>query len=182
MKKGQMLSQPFIYIFALILGGLIMIWGFKAIMDLKSVADKGELGQFRKNLESEVEVLYQRGEGTMKPVKILLTKAVKYVCISNPGTDLDCKIKKKGKDEVEDCKGSVAQALKRFNDDKASFYLRLKKQKADDEKVLWFLPLSASDFNGLKLRYAKPESGNPLCYENGAEILMETKVDSVALK
>ncbi|RME55047.1 hypothetical protein D6777_01705 [Candidatus Woesearchaeota archaeon] len=182
MKKGQLMSQPFVYIFALILGGLILVWGFKAIMDLKTVADKGELGQFRKDLETEVNVIYQRSEGTTKPIRILLGKAVKYVCFSNPGTELKCKIKRKKKDEIEDCEGTLAGALKRMNDDKTSFYLRLKNQKPDDNKILWYLPLSSSEMNGLSLKHAKPVEGNPLCYENGGEIILETMTDYVGLR
>ncbi|PIN80909.1 hypothetical protein COV16_00205 [Candidatus Woesearchaeota archaeon CG10_big_fil_rev_8_21_14_0_10_34_8] len=175
MKRGQLLSQPFIYIFALILGALVLVAGFKMIMDLKETADMVEVGEFKSTIESEAKAFYNRGEGSTKSIPISLS-GIKFVCFSNPEEKLNCKFKSKVSDEIKSCPGG----LKAMNDDKPTFQLRLSKETTDN---LWFLPLGTAKKDSFKINFIKPlEGANPLCYQVGSEIIIESKGTHVELR
>jgi len=51
MDKAQIQAMPFIYIFALVVGALILVFGLKYAFSLQSSGEQIELGRFRLDVE-----------------------------------------------------------------------------------------------------------------------------------
>lgn len=174
-KKGQLMSEPFVWIFALIVGALILIWGIKTVMDLKETADTVDLGQFKTKIETIAKSMKNQGEGSSEIVPVKVGAKVKFVCLSNTeATAISCKAK--GKDgTLKDCPGGAA-ALD------PALELRMKSAKNTDN--MWILPFGSSKKDSFKILYITPIAGaNPICYQNGvASIEMETRDTFVEVK
>ncbi len=63
MKKGQLLSQPFTYIFAILVIALIFVFGFNLITKLKTTTCGVENVKFETELKNEIERVYSVGFG-----------------------------------------------------------------------------------------------------------------------
>src|SRR3989344_6662430 len=61
MKNGQMLSQPFTYIFAIVIIALIFLFGFQMIGKLKSTTCNVDNIKFISSMENEIERVYSQG-------------------------------------------------------------------------------------------------------------------------
>ena len=64
MKKGQLLSQPFIYIFAIIVIGLILIFGFRYVGKLLKVGCQVETLGFSQDIQAKVNELVSLSYGS----------------------------------------------------------------------------------------------------------------------
>nr|MBI4156643.1 hypothetical protein [Candidatus Woesearchaeota archaeon] len=87
MKKGQILGMPFVYILALIVGALILIFGVKWIFQLQETASSVQLNKFVDDLRVETEKYYSLDPGSKKQIKLNLPNKVKQLCFK--GTELD---------------------------------------------------------------------------------------------
>lgn len=184
MKKGQLLSQPFVWIFALILGGLILVWGIKTVMDLKEKADLVDLGSFKNEIQSEAKAFYNYGEGSIKTIPASFSGKVKFVCFTDPDnrdkiSKITCRYK------TTDGKLKACPSIKGMNNNDDAIELLL---EDEEKKNMWFLPLGTSVVDSFKINYVKPlekdESGDiyMVCYQNGKDITMEATGTIVALK
>jgi hypothetical protein len=54
MKKGQLLSQPFFYIFAIVVIGLILIFGFRYVNKLLETGCEVEILKFSSDVQKQV--------------------------------------------------------------------------------------------------------------------------------
>ncbi|MDD4878684.1 MAG: hypothetical protein PHO02_06670 [Candidatus Nanoarchaeia archaeon] len=169
-KKGQIMAQPFVYIFALILGALILVWGIKMVYDFLSVANKAEIGQLKDKIDTEVKTYMNYAEGATKPIKLSLPGNIKYLCVSNLESDaVKCKIKK-GTSALVNCPSI---------DNIDATLSGVVKSK---QKNLLFTPFEKAQLmNGkFKIENLKPEGeANPLCYANGATLMLTTMADYV---
>ena len=86
-KRGQLLEQPFIYIFIVIVIGFVVIFGVLKIKDLNEVKEEATYLKFQTDLKDAVGRTYNKNEGTLltfskqssnKP--LLLPKDIKQVC------------------------------------------------------------------------------------------------------
>ena len=85
MKKGSILAQPFVFIMALILMALIIIFGAKSVFQIKKTADIAELNKFIINLDNQVELMYNYNVGSSKDISLNLPTSIEKICFSNPG-------------------------------------------------------------------------------------------------
>ena len=83
MKNGQLLSQPFVYISALIIGALIIIFGARAIGDIDKERKNVELATFITSLRDNVNTYYNFDEGSLKKISLYLPDNVERVCFYN---------------------------------------------------------------------------------------------------
>jgi len=165
-KKGQMLAQPFIYIFALILGALILVWGVKTIIDLREKAQLVEVGKFVKELEAEAKEFYNYEEGATKEISVVLPEKLNYMCLFDAESYKGGECKKKLKDgRLQDC---VVSSLD------PNMGVTLQKDKKNN---LFFVPFSAAKLSKGKfsIPYLKPASPL-LCYTKGSKITITSKV------
>jgi len=80
MNKGELLSQPFIMIFALIVMALILIFGIKSFMDLKTSASTVELAKTVNTLQEEVTRYYNFDLGSSKKISLSVPSTTKKLC------------------------------------------------------------------------------------------------------
>ena len=81
-KKAQLLGQPFIYIFAIIVAALVLVFGTKAILDLKEKQELAELTTFVTKLKEDVAAYYRFDIGSSKELNLNLPRKVKKVCFT----------------------------------------------------------------------------------------------------
>ena len=64
MKKGQLLSQPFFYIFAIVVMGLILIFGFTYVNKLLKTGCEVEILSFVSDVQAKVNEIYSLSYGS----------------------------------------------------------------------------------------------------------------------
>lgn len=169
MKKGQMLSQPFVYIFALIVGGLILVWGGKTVLDLVQTGSQVNVGSFVKSLEEDVAAYKNFGEGSRTARKIDFPQDITYICFLDlEKKPVDCKRKEKDNKFV---KCNAAEL-----DEEFAFQIE------EPNKNVYVLPLDAVKINAFKIDDLKPADGNPFCVRNGVDVEIISKVGYVEVK
>lgn len=80
MKKAQLMSQPFYYIFIIIVIALILIFGFNMINNLIKTQEKAKFIEFKTDFKSSVESVYVKNPGTKISFSLLLPKDAGKVC------------------------------------------------------------------------------------------------------
>lgn len=84
MDKAQIQVMPFIYIFALVVGALILVFGLKYAFSLQASGEQIELGRFRLDVEREVSFIYNLDTGSSSEVKLKTPTRIRSVCFTNP--------------------------------------------------------------------------------------------------
>jgi len=82
-KRGQLMSQPFVMIFALVVGGIILVFGAKLIFDLTKQTNQVQLSKFVNDFKEKIEEYYYLDEGSKETLTVTLPKKVKAICIKN---------------------------------------------------------------------------------------------------
>ena len=78
MKKGQGVSQNFVYIIAIVVVGVILIFGYKVISDVTKNTGKAGLVRFQSSLESSISSISNQ-YGTVKTKEFPIS-GYKKVC------------------------------------------------------------------------------------------------------
>ena len=86
-KKGVEM-QVFTFLFALFLIALILGYGLKSVVRLKSVSEDVDLGDFFFQLRDEVNTMSSFEVGSSKQVTLFLPKKVERVCIFHGGREI----------------------------------------------------------------------------------------------
>ena len=92
MKKGSILAQPFVMIMALVVMGLVILFGIRAVLQIKSTADTTELVKFAINLENQVELMYNYNAGSVKDLSLNMPAVIEKICFSNPGEPVTSRV------------------------------------------------------------------------------------------
>ena len=79
-KRGQLFGQPFVFIFALIVGALILIFGARYIIQLKDTGEQVQVVKFIERLREDVNQYYFLDVGSSKIIRINLPNKVKGIC------------------------------------------------------------------------------------------------------
>lgn len=85
MKNAQLFSQPFNYIFILIVAALILFFGFYIVKNTLNLGQSIEFTSFRDNLQKEVNNFFYLTKGSVKSLSLRVPKEINYVCF----VDLD---------------------------------------------------------------------------------------------
>jgi len=154
-KKGQLLGQPLVYVFALIFGALILAWGINSVMKLGDTAGAVELGKFATSLESKTGQYLNFDEGSTTTIKISLPSKISYVCFFD------------SQSPVNKCVMNEARTPCRIQDlDEGFSALTKTKTKYN----IFFLPINSYNLPPKEIKNLKvdTEIGNPICYTNKA--------------
>ncbi len=82
-KKGQLLAQPLVMVFAVIVGGLIMFFGYLWIRDLMDAGCATGAKKWAAEFDSKVKEMSFLDVGSTSVVRVSLPSKVKYVCIKS---------------------------------------------------------------------------------------------------
>lgn len=77
MKKAEITSQIFIYIMILVVGGGILLFGYKAISSFKQTADDTMMTKFTNDFKNDLKVL---SYGRQRTITYYLPTSVKQLC------------------------------------------------------------------------------------------------------
>jgi len=81
MKKGQLMSQPIIYLFYALVAAMILIFGIKVIVGIKDNSERVEFESFFNDLKSEVNKVYQDSYGSRLSLdKLTVPKKIDEIC------------------------------------------------------------------------------------------------------
>ena len=98
MKKGQT-QLVFVYIFAIIVVALIVIFGYRAIKNFKDLGDEGQIVLFVDGIKNKVNDVYSLDKGSsIKLDDIILPGKVREICF----IDIDMPLNNIIDDEVID--------------------------------------------------------------------------------
>jgi len=83
MKKAQLMAHPFYYIFVIIVIALIFLFGFNIIQKLHETQERTKFFNFKTDLTSSVNSIYNLNPGSRNTYTLLLPKDAKRVCFKN---------------------------------------------------------------------------------------------------
>lgn len=164
MGRGQIISMPFIFIFAIIVGAIFLVWGVKTVMDLRSHGSYVQLAKFHEDFEAKVKTYYNLEKDSSTPYKISgLPSDIKYVCFTTIGSS--------------DFSNSTLDGAKKSIDsiDKGLRF-ELENNRGDN---VFYLPLDAYGTTTFKVPHLRSAT-NPLCVSNGKSAYLANRIDKSA--
>jgi len=153
MKKGQLLGQPLVFVFALIAGAMILAWGVNTVLKMGVTAGKVEIGEFAMSVQGKTSQYLNFDEGSSTTIAVKLPPKTTYVCFFDSSKDKNCMLDGKPCQMAQLDQGFAALANTKIQDN------------------MFSLPISAYEGMGKKLikdLKADTEAGNPLCFRNQA--------------
>ncbi len=91
-KRGQLLAQPFVMIFAIIVGALILTWGIYEVYKLINVSCDVELVDYITTLKKDVQRYYYYESGSSNKFKINLPCEASYICFVSHDIPFYCSV------------------------------------------------------------------------------------------
>lgn len=83
MKKDAILSQPFIFMFAVIVAAFVLIFGFRSVLNLQKVSESVEVTKFVSGLRRDVETYSFLDAGSSKRIDITFPSKVEAICFKH---------------------------------------------------------------------------------------------------
>lgn len=148
-----MLEQPLVWVFALIVGGLILVWGGYQVYKLVSFSNEIQANDFVTTLKSDIESYYYLEEGSSKVITIILPSGIEHICFTDEG-DYD---------------------FPEFLSQGEQFLI-----KNREENVFMF-PSDKIDQGAFFIQHITTDS-NPLCLENKDKLILTTLEENVKLE
>lgn len=84
-KRGQT-QQIFTYIFALVVAGLIIGFGYYAITNVLDLFHKVDTIKFNKDFEKQINIYYDFAPGTNGNIKLRTPDGIKAICFVDQGS------------------------------------------------------------------------------------------------
>lgn len=151
-KRGQLLGQPFVMVFALIVGALILTWGIYEVYKLLAVAKDVEVNDYISTLGKDVDRYYYLEPGSSNRFRVSLPSDFSHICFVSrePSATLD------------------SNPVPKPNNYNHNFVLA---RKGDNVFVY-----SAKDVSAFYVPYVRPpSSSNPSCFANNAFLTLTSK-------
>lgn len=121
-KRGQM-DQIFVYIFLVVVAGLILIFGYRGIQQVIHTGEDVEFVKFLTEFRKETDKYYYLAEGSMKKVSLRVGFGIKEVCFVGEDRDFDYE------DE------EVNALMKTLKDKNMFFVMKKGKEKIGAQKI-----------------------------------------------
>ena len=155
MRRAQLFSQPFMLVFALLVGASVLIWGAYQVVQLSQYATHVQLVDATNSFRNEVQKYFYLDEGSTKLYPVRFPGDITYLCVSDKTTP------------VFTPNIPPAELTKNFI-------------QARPENV-FVLPHDAYPTTFFQVDHAKPASHNPLCVRNGQQLKLVSKGDYVEI-
>ena len=154
MKKGQF-DQPFIIIFAMIVAIMILIFGFKVILDLKERGDFTLLGDNVADLRDFARTYYNLEEGSAREIDLRVPGSINCFCFKDTNVPPSNSFNQNN-------------ILTECNENQATFSQTM--QNADEAYNLFVTPSNAFSTTSFWIiepttLLVPPPSENPLCIQ-----------------
>ena len=156
-KRGQLIGQPLIYIFALIVAALILFFGIQQTLKILETSNYIKIIDFKDKLDSQVKTFYSLdpGSSSPQPYKLSLPSKITQICIYSSN-----------KDQTD------------FTNEELNKYLSVRNSN------IFFLPLDS--FKNKQLDFTiehleAPDEQNPICFRNNQEYNLKTTSTAVQI-
>ncbi len=144
------MGQPLIYLFAMVAGAMILIWGIRTVVKMGDTAAAVEIGKFTSKMQSNVDQYLNFDEGSATETKIMLPAKIKYLCFLDSTANKKCMLDGKPCNIEDVDKGLAVIAGTRAKEN------------------LFMLPAGAYQFSKKEIENMKVDAsaGNPICFRN----------------
>ncbi|MBS3107478.1 hypothetical protein J4468_01050 [Candidatus Woesearchaeota archaeon] len=156
-KRGQLLGMPLVYIFAIIVAGMILLWGGSQIVKYLQFAECVKIQDFNNKLDNDVKSMLRMDTGSRQGYKTSLTSKVNMICFYNSENPIN-----NNHYLVQEYKTVIQNGRKNV------YYLPMETEDCD-------LMFAVSNLRN-------NEAINPLCFENGKSYDLESKGAIVEVK
>ncbi len=95
-KRGQLLAQPFVMIFGIIVGALILTWGIYEVYKLINVSCDVELVDYVTTLKKDVQRYYYYESGSSNRFKVDLPCEASHICFVSQDIPFYCRVQGAG--------------------------------------------------------------------------------------
>ncbi|MFH1376364.1 MAG: hypothetical protein ABIH25_01890 [Candidatus Woesearchaeota archaeon] len=90
MRKGQLMGQPFVYIFLLIVAAIILFFGVKAIINVINTGQEVEYQRFVSDIEEVESKVYHDSFGSIMSLEnINIPNSISEICIIDRNSEID---------------------------------------------------------------------------------------------
>ncbi len=153
-KQGQLLTQPLFYILAMVVGALILLFGYRVITGIMETSQQVTLQKWTNDFDHKVKEAFFLDVGSTSLINIQLPQKIQYACI------------KSGDDpQFPPYVSATDRAL----------------MTANTGKNLIFLPVDAFNQGTFVTMEHLTAPTDFLCFRNGAQAILESKGDHVEL-
>lgn len=83
MTKKAQIPIIFIFIFAIVVAGLLLVWGVSAIFKITDISEKAEYKITINDLKQEVQKMYSYEPGSTKILQLKTPERIKQLCFAN---------------------------------------------------------------------------------------------------
>ena len=84
LKRGQILSQPFVYIFAIIVIAFILLFGIRSVIDIIKIGNLVETKTLINKIEKQIDSCYNLDKGsTCSFEDVVISRNIKEICFVN---------------------------------------------------------------------------------------------------
>ena len=92
MKRGELLSQPFIYIFTLIVSAFVIYFGFTTVASFQRESNLVELSKFVSDLNNVVDTYYNLDIGSSKKISLMVPSQIEQACFVKIGSQINANV------------------------------------------------------------------------------------------
>ncbi len=151
-RKAQIFSQPLIFILAMVIGAMILFFGYRAIVGVNDTAGATLIKDWTKDLQQNVEESSYLDVGSVNTITVKLPGTIQYFCIKTGENPPYPSIFSK--------------------EDKAII-------EANPDRNVLFLPADAYEISTLA-KIPTLQGRDPLnCFHNGATLKLETVANGI---
>jgi len=156
------MSQPLFWVFALIVGALILIWGMSSVIDLVDRGNYIQVLDAQEEIQKNIETYNHFDPGSAKTFRVSFPGEIEWVCFANQidRTGTDC-ILSSGESCSTQIPNDMLDDLK-FNVDRST------------SENLFLLPIDAFDLTSFDVGDLKSVD-DIICFENGNDYRIESQ-------
>lgn len=167
-KRGQLLGTPFVMIFALVVGAMILIGGLYYVYKLTITAEQISIAKEINDFKAQVRTYYYLEEGNTKTVKIALPAKAKNVCFYDY---------EKGGWTIP-----LTTEAKNYPQDFTTNNFYKTFFKAYTETTMFVLPTKEFKQSAFKIPDLKAGDKNPTCIRNNGYVKITSMGDHVEIE
>ncbi|MBI2498609.1 hypothetical protein HYV88_00025 [Candidatus Woesearchaeota archaeon] len=185
-KKAQIFGEPFIFIFAIIVAAMVLIFGIKIYYDLSERADFAQVADIAQRINENIITFYNLEEGSSNTFKYVFPNTVECFCFiqdpNYPSTDsTPLSLSLSGNCGLDNFPQTINNEVD--NGNKLFWKYSEKRKKGENPANLPYQYKIRSRFITKDSSSAPPTGENPLCFDLVADKhILKVKIRSLGDK
>ncbi|MEK6952760.1 MAG: hypothetical protein AABX29_07130 [Nanoarchaeota archaeon] len=185
-KKAQIFGEPFIFIFAIIVAAIVLIFGIKIYYDLSERANFAQVADIAQRINENIITFYNLEEGSSNTFKYVFPNTIECFCfVQNPNYPTSGSAplltSLQGKCNLDNFPQTITSEVD--NGNKLFWKYSKKTRKGENPANLPYQYLIRSRFITKDTSVAPPTGSNPLCFDLVADkYILKVKIRSLGDK